>query len=118
MSLLHYFNYSMSQPSSNTPLLVTGEKQHPGDHRLNQAKTQVQSATRLVSQNIDLSIERGQNLNALDDKSILLEEESERFKHSSVRVRRNACLGRYRVMIITAAIVAVFIILIVLAIKL
>jgi hypothetical protein len=53
-----------------------------------------------MQQNIHHAIQRGQNLDEINDKSIMLENESVRFKDRSSQVRKNMCFNRYRQMAI------------------
>lgn len=84
--------------SDKTPLLSPQAQQtrQRQDEQIGRVQSQIQDTQRVMGENIHLAIQRGQNLNELDDKAVMLEHESTRFKEKSSAVRRNMCAQYYR----------------------
>lgn len=88
--------------SAKTPLLANGQQQRQNqeDEKIKRVQGQIHDTQKVVQDNIHHAIQRGQQLNDLDDKSIQLENESVRFKERSKAVKKNMCFNRYRQMAI------------------
>eukprot|EP00461_Guttulinopsis_vulgaris_P003693 UN03694 len=110
---------SRQQQNTRTPLLNNGAPQRQQqDPKIAQVQGQVRDAQMIMQDNIHMAIKRGENINDLDDKSVLLENESARFKEKSSAVRRNMCLQYYKQIAIFVAIIIAIIVVIVIIAKL
>ena len=104
--------------SQKTPLLQNNNRE---DEKIKHVQKQIQDNQQLMQQNIHQAIQRGQDLNELDDKSLMLENESVRFKERSTAVKKNMCFNRYRqmalIILVVIGIIAFISLMIYLAVK-
>jgi hypothetical protein len=92
--------------ATNQPLLKNG-RPNTDDEKITRVKGQINDTQRVMQDNIHHAIQRGQNLNELDDKTLMLENQSIRFKERSTQVKRNMCFNRYRqIAIVVLAVLA------------
>lgn len=82
--------------SAKTPLLTGNQPRARQDEQIERVQSQIQDTQRVMQDNIHLAIQRGQDFNDLDGKSVMLENESMRFKEKSSAVKRNMCVQYYR----------------------
>jgi len=96
----------MNEPSTKTPLVGKGQQYRSPNESIDRVKYQVEQVKDVMRENIDKAIERGENIDALDDKSQQLEADSRIFKYKSGQVRRRFCVSYYRTIFLIVIIVA------------
>jgi len=80
--------------------------------KLSQVQRQADDVTNVMRQNIEKTMQRGDQLDELDDKSVRLEESAQRFQKSAVKVNRMFCLRSWRNMAIIVVLCIVVLVLI------
>jgi len=83
-----------------------------GEDKLNKVQQQAEDVTNIMRQNIEKTMQRGQQLDELDDKSLRLEESASRFQKNANKVHWLYRCRNYRNLAIIFFLLAVVIILI------
>lgn len=82
------------------------------NQKLQEVIVKTEDVKQKMRDNIAKSIQRGETLEILDDKSLHLEQETNRFRKSAIQAKRQQCLSSLKMYLLAAIIIAVLIVII------
>ena len=93
--------------------IVFGFCRPQNDHKVQQLQEHVQEVSNIMQQNIDKIIERGSNLDYLENRSEYLSNHSNEFRVGANRIQRKMWWQNMKINIIIGTVIAVIIVIII-----
>eukprot|EP00455_Lapot_gusevi_P020686 TRINITY_DN218_c0_g1_i1.p1 TRINITY_DN218_c0_g1~~TRINITY_DN218_c0_g1_i1.p1 ORF type:complete len:105 (+),score=26.26 TRINITY_DN218_c0_g1_i1:110-424(+) len=77
------------------------------NNKLDQVQTEIKNTQGVLLKNIELTLARGDQISALEDKSIKMNNHAKSFKKKAAETKRHFCMQHYRNILILLVILAV-----------